>query len=357
MVSVPFDVDTLVFAVFAPILGVIGFWFLQLLFIELQKRMLGKLRHKHEAFCRFTNFIGILFQTVCHALGYTVTHSGIAHFKVTVNYGKVEPKKEKTGVFEWISTSFLLLGPFFIPAGILLLCSYFVVPPQVFNIPRPEAYTFMETLTQFGTALFTFAEGFLRFLSSIDLLNPVHVGFLLLLFFFGMGIRPSYMGEERKEKIDMISDLKNIKNHLIQKPLYLIIFFIIMYLFFYLSLFLNRKWYIAGFILFGWIALIAIIAILLTFLILLLIKATDSIARRWNMLPFLTVPLSYAIARLFFVYFPIDQIETISLLIMLFSTLIVTILLIKYKKTNRFKTASKMKHMKVEDGKKRTPEK
>jgi small-conductance mechanosensitive channel len=226
-----------------------------------------------------------------------------------------------------------------------------------FWIPKPVTYTFIESLTNFGTALSVFAERFFRFLISIDLRNPVHVGFLLLLFFFGMGIRPSYMGEERKEKIDMISDLKNIKNHLIQKPLYLIIFFIIMYLFFYLSLFLNRKWYIAGFIILGWIALIAIIAILLTFLILLLIKATDSIARRWNMLPFLTVPLSYAIARLFFVYFPIDQIETISLLIMLFSTLIVTILLIKYKKTNRFKTVSKMKHMKVEDGKKRTPEK
>jgi hypothetical protein len=231
------------------------------------------------------------------------------------------------------------------------------VPPQVFNILKPEAYTFMESLTQFGTALFTFTEGFLRFLGSIDLLNPVHVGFLLLLFFFGMGIRPSYIGEERKEKINMISDLKNIKNHLIQKPLYLIIFFLFIYLLFYLSLFLGKRWYLAGFILLGWIALIAIIAILLTFLLLLLIKATDMIAPRWNIIPFLTVPVSYVLARLLFLYFPIDQITTISLLIMLLSTLVVTILLIKYKKTNRFKTASKMKHMKVEDGKKRTPEK
>jgi small-conductance mechanosensitive channel len=318
--------------------------------------MLSTLRHRHEPLTRFTNFIGILFQTICHALGYTVTRSGIAHFQVSVNYGKVSPKKEKTGVFEWISTSFLLLGPFFIPAGILLLCSYFVMSTG-FVIPKPVTYTFAESLAQFETALFTFAEGFLRFLGSIDLFNPVHIGFLLLLFFFGMGIRPSYMGEERKEKINMISDLKNIKNHLIQKPLYLLILLLFIYLFFYLSLFLGRRWYLAGFIIFGWIALIAIISILLTFLLLLLIKATDSIARRWNMLPFLTVPFSYTLARLFFLYFPIDQIETISLLIMLFSTLIVTILLIKYKKTNRFKTASKMKHMKVEDGKKRTPEK
>ena len=35
--------------------------------------------------------------------------------------GTVEPKKEKTGVFEWIATSFLLFGPFFIPAGLVLL--------------------------------------------------------------------------------------------------------------------------------------------------------------------------------------------------------------------------------------------
>jgi len=94
MASVPLTIDAFIGAALGPIIGVGIFWFLQLLFIETQKRLLSKLRRRHEAFCRFTNFIGILFQTICHALGYTVTRSGIASFQVTVNYGKVEPKKE-----------------------------------------------------------------------------------------------------------------------------------------------------------------------------------------------------------------------------------------------------------------------
>ena len=95
MANVPLNIDVLFVAALAPILGVVAFWFLQMFFIEIQKRMLSRLRHRHEAFCRFTNYIGILFQTICQALGYTVTRSGIAAFQVTVNYGKVEPKKEK----------------------------------------------------------------------------------------------------------------------------------------------------------------------------------------------------------------------------------------------------------------------
>jgi hypothetical protein len=89
MANIPLNIDSLVGAALAPVLGVIAFWFLQLIFIEIQKRILTKFRHPHEAFCRFTNFIGILFQTICHALGYTVTRSGIATFHVTVKYGTV----------------------------------------------------------------------------------------------------------------------------------------------------------------------------------------------------------------------------------------------------------------------------
>jgi hypothetical protein len=356
MANVPLDIDVLLLAVLAPILGVVAFWFLQLIFIEIQKWMLAKLRHNHEAFCRFTNFVGILFQTICHALGYTVTRSGIASFQVTVNYGKVSPRKEKIGVFAWIANSFLLLGPFFIPAGLVLLLSYIVIG-KGFVFPLPASYTFLESLTNFGGSLFTFAREFLNFLIHIDLFDPLNVGFLLVLLFFGLGIRPSYIGEERKAKIDMIHDLRNIKNHLIQKPLYILVIILVIYAFYFLCLFVQTNWYMALFSVFGWISLTAIIALLLTYLVLLLIKITDAIARWWKTMPFLTLPVSYTCARIFFSYYPTQYVESVSLLVMIVSTSIVTILLIKYKKTNRFKTATKMKHMPVEDGKKRASKK
>lgn len=87
-------VDILIFAPFAPILGVLLFWFIQLLFIESEKYFLSKIRSKHEPLCRFTNFLGILFQTICHTLGYTVTKSGISDFYISVDYEKWHQKKK-----------------------------------------------------------------------------------------------------------------------------------------------------------------------------------------------------------------------------------------------------------------------
>jgi hypothetical protein len=355
MANIPLNIDSLVGAALAPVLGVIAFWFLQLIFIEIQKRILTKFRHPHEAFCRFTNFIGILFQTICHALGYTVTRSGIATFHVTVNYGTVEPKKEKTGVFEWIATSFLLLGPFFIPAGLALLFSVVVIG-NAFVFPAPS-YSFVESLTNFGIIISAFIQRFFNFLIHIDLFNPLHVGFLFVLLFFGLGIRPSYVGEERKAKIDMIHDLKNIFYHLRKKPLYILVIILGLYAFYFLSLFLNQNWYMALFSVFGWISLTAIIALFLTYLLLFLIRSTDHIRGWWKAVSYLTVPVSYVIARIIFLYYPVRQGDSISLLLMLVCTCIVTILLIKYKKTNRFKTATKMKHARVADGKKRSSKK
>ena len=355
MANIPLNIDSLVGAALAPILGVIAFWFLQLIFIEIQKRILTKFRHPHEAFCRFTNFIGILFQTICHALGYTVTRSGIATFHVTVNYGTVEPRKEKTGVFEWIATSFLLLGPFFIPAGLALLFSVVVIG-NAFVFPA-SSYSFVESLTNFGISIITFVQRFFNFLIHIDLFNPLHIGFLFVLLFFGLGIRPSYVGEERKAKIDMIHDLKNIFYHLTKKPLYILVIILGLYAFYFLSLFLKQNWYMALFSVFGWISLTAIIALLLTYLLLFLIKLTDYIRGWWKAVSYLTVPISYVIARIIFLYYPVRQGDSISLLLMIVCTFIVTILLIKYKKTNRFKTATKMKHMRVADGKKRSSKK
>ena len=356
MATVPFDIDALLGAALAPILGVISFWFLQLFFIEVQKRLLSKLRHRHDAFCRFTNFIGILFQTICHALGYTATRSGIASFQVTVNFGKVEPKKEKTGVFEWIVRSFLLFGPFFIPAGLVLLTSYFVIGSG-FSLPTPVQFTFVESLTVFGTSLSSFGTAFVTFLVTMDLFNPVHIGFLFVLFFFGLGIRPSYIGEERKEKIDMVHDLTRIKDHLIQKPIYILVIIGIFYVFYLGSLFLNPAVYLGFCIVLGWMSLTAIIALLLTYVLIGLIKATDMIAPVWKAIPPVTLIVSYVSARVGFLYYPLDNVDSLSLLMMVAITVVITILLIKYKPTNRFKTKTKMKHTRVADGKKRTSKK
>jgi hypothetical protein len=357
MASIPLNIDSLLGGALAPFLAVVGFWFLQLILIEVQKRILNTLRHSHEAFCRFTNFIGILFQTMSHALGYTVTRSGIATFHVTVNYGSVEPKKEKTGVFEWVANSFLLLGPFFIPAGLVLLFSI-VVLGNAFVFPTLVQYTFVESLTVFSGSMTVFAQHVVDFLIHIDLFNPFHVAFLVVLLFFGLGIRPSYIGEDRKSKIDMIHDLKNIGYHLRQKPVYLLAIIIGMYLFYFISLFLSKNWYMALFTVFGWISLTAIIALLLTYLVLLLVKSTNHIGGWWKAVSFIALPVSYIAARILFVYYhPPQPVLSMSLLLMIVSTCIVTILLIKYKKTNRFKTATKMKHMRAEDGKKRASKK
>lgn len=356
MAPVPLNIDAFIGAAIGPLAGVIMFWFLQLLFIEGQKRMLAQLRHRHDALCRFTNFVGILFQSVCHALGYTVTRSGIASFRVTVNYGKVEPKKEKTGVFEWIARSFLLFGPFFIPAGLVLLASYFMIGSG-FSVPPVSDFSFMESLTVFSESISRFGTAFIMFLARVDLFNPVHVGFLFVLLFFGLGIRPSYIGEERKEKIDMIHDLRLIKNHLVQKPVYIFIIILGMYGFYILSLFLNPQVYISVFIVFGWMSLTAILALLLTYLVIVLLRATDEIRPGWKIIPYVSIIVSYILARVFFMYYPVEDVESLSLLIMVVTTVVITILLIKYKRTNRFKTTTKMKHVRVADGKKRTSKK
>ena len=354
--TIPLNIDVLVLATLAPVIGVAVFWFFQLVSIEIQKRILSKLYLRHKAFCRFTNYIGILFQTICQALGYTVTRSGIASFQLTVDYGEVEPKKEKTGLLGWIARSFLLLGPFFIPAGLVLLISYFIIG-KGFVFPMPIYYTFGESLTGFVLSLSLFIKEFVIFLINIDLFNPIHIGFLLVLLFFGFGIRPSYIGEERKEKIDIIHDLKLIKDHLLQKPLYMLAIICFIYIFYLISLFSNPIVYSSVFLIFGWIAFTAIIALLLTYPFLLLIRASDEIRKYWKIVPFLTLVISYIIIRVFFNYYLINQVKSFSLCLMIVVTTLTTILLIKYKRTNRFKTASKMKHMRVADGKKRTSKK
>ena len=341
-------IDIIVFAPLAPLFGVILFWFIQLLFIESQKYLISKIRPKHEPLCRFTNFLGILFQTICHALGYTVTKSGISSFYISINYGKVAPKKEKKGIFEWLSNSFLFIGPFFIPSSLLLICLYFLMSSG-FDTSIPGTviemeYTFAGQMITFGTNLYTFSEGFFGFLFNIDLLHPAHFGFVLLLIFIGMGIRPSHIGEKKREKVGMLYDLKNIKNNILHKPLYLFILFLMSYIFFYVSLLLNQNWYVSLFSIFGWLSIIAIVSLAVTHIILLLIRTTDEIPGYWKFIPYVVILVSYVVMRLVFFFFPADFTNCVSLLVMILSTILSVILLLKYK-TNKFKTKTPMKSL------------
>ena len=349
-------IDIVVFAPLAPIIGLILFWFIQLLFIESEKFLLDKIRPRHEPLCRFTNFLGILFQNINHALGYTVTKSGISDFYISINYGKVAPKKQRKGIYEWISNGFLFVGPFFIPAFLLLLALFFMLN-DAFVITTPSElidikYTFAGQFSTFAVSLHSFSSKFFEFLVNIDLFHPAHFGFIFFMIFLGLGMRPSYIGQEKPEKIDMLYDLKNIWNHIRHKPLYVVILFLISYIFFYLSFFLNQDWYVALFSIFGWVSIISIVALIIGNSILLLIRTTDLIEGRKRLIPYFILPFSYIMIRLLFFYFPIDYINTISLITMILVTALVTYLLIR-PKTNKFKTKLNIKKSKKKDKKKR----
>jgi hypothetical protein len=342
-------IDIMLFAPLATILGVLLFWFIQLLFIQGQKYLLEKIRKKHEPFCRFTNYLGILFQTICQALGYTVTKSGISDIYVSVNYGKVAPKKQKKGIFEWISNAFLFIGPFFLSAFLLLICLFFILK-NGFDTTIPVhllelKYTFGGQLTIFGVNLYEFTASFFNFLVNIDLFHPVHLGFLFLLIFLGLGIRPSYLGEKKIDKIDILYELKNIWQLITYKPAYIVSLFLVSYSFFYLSLLLDKGFYATLFSVFGWLSIISIIALFLSFLILLFIFAIDKIKGRKKIIPYITIPISYILARVLFIYLPTDMDKSMSLIIMILLTILVIYLLMK-PKCDKFKTKKKIKRLK-----------
>jgi len=334
----------------APILGVILFWFIQLLFIESQKFFLDKISHKHPSFLRFTNFLGILFQSICHALGFTVTRSGISEFYISVNYGRVAPKKQKKGIFEWVSNAFLFVGPFFIPAFLIVVLLYFLIPDG-FSIVVPEnlvtlEYTFGGQLTILGISLFNFVNEFLYFLTNLDLFHPAHFGFLILLIFLGLGIRPSHIGEEKKAKVDMIYELRNIWDLISKKPSYLIILLSICYLIFYFSIFLNFGIYVGIFAILGWISIVSIISLVISHIIILFIRTLDQIPKIWRYIPLIALPSTYILSRILFFYLSINEyVRSTSLFIMLFSTFAVTFWLYRGK-SDKFKTIREMKLLK-----------
>lgn len=345
-------VDVLIFAALAPLLGVLLFWFIQIVFIESYKYYLSKIKQNHMPLCRFTNFTGILFQTICHAVGYTTTMSGISHFQINIHEGNVKPKKEKKGIFEWVSNSFLFIGPFFLPPLLLLICLRFLIDPTSFNFSTGTYYSFAAGMNIFGSNLYHFSEGFFSFLATIDLAHPGHLGFLLLLIFLGMGIRPSYIGEDKRRKVDMMYDLSNIKSHIFSKPLYLFLLLLFSYLLYYISLLLNQNWYMALFSIFGWLSIIALVSLVIAHVIVFYIKTTDKLPGMWKFVPFIVLVSSYTVFRIVFLGIPSHVAKTSSLLLMIVLT-VITIVLLLYYKTNTFKTEIKMRKLKVEDGPRR----
>ena len=340
--------DIILFAPLATILGVFLFWFIQLLFIQGQKYLLDKIRKKHTPFCRFTNYLGILFQTICQILGYTVTKSGISDIYVSINYGKAEPKKLKKGISEWVSNTFLFIGPFFIPASLLLICSFFILKTGFNTTISPHLlelkYTFGGQLTIFGSNLYEFTTSFLNFLATIDLFHPVHLGFLFLLVFLGLGIRPSFLGEKKIDRIDILYELKNIWTLISYKPAYIVLLFLICYSFFYLSLLLNQGIYATLFSVFGWLSIISIIALFLSYIVILFIYSIDKIEGKKKILPYIMMPFSYIVVRILFIYITIDMYKSLSLLIMILSTILIIYLLIE-SKGDKFKTKTKIKRL------------
>jgi len=344
-------IDIIVFAPLAPILGVLLFWFIQLLFIESEKYLLLKIRPKHEPLCRFTNFLGILFQTICHALGYTITKSGISDFYISISYGRVAPKKDKKGVFEWIANAFLFIGPFFVPAFLILLCLILTsVNLDVITTSNliEMKYTFAGQLSSFGASLYSFSESFIGLLINIDLLHPGYFGLILFLIFLGMGIRPSYIGEKKQEKVDMLYDLKNIWSLITHRPLYIAILILISYIFFYISLFFKENWYVAFFSILAWLSIISIIAILIANLIIYLIRITDEMPSFWRYVTFFTMPFAYIFSRTVFYFFQNSSSNFLSLFITVLSTITVIFLALRYK-TNKFKSKRTIKLFKKKD--------
>jgi len=344
-------IDIVVFAPLAPILGVLLFWFIKMLFIEGQKFLLEKIRKNHKAFCRFTNFLGVLFQTVCHALGFTVTKSGISDFYISVNYGRVAPKKEKKGIFEWIANAFLFVGPFFIPPVMLLISLFFLLENGFEAATSAHLietqYTLGGQFTLFGTNLYNFSASFLKFLcTKLDLFHPAHLGFFLLMILLGLGIRPSYLGEKKVNKVDLLYDLKNIWDLITHKPLYVALLFIASYLFFYASLLLDQGYYVVLFSIFGWLSIISIVSIFISYLIIALIYFTDKMQGFKKTVVFLIIPVSYIFSRILFFYIKTDMALGISLAIMLFSTMFVIYLFLR-PKGDKLKTKKLIKWFKA----------
>jgi len=192
-------------------------------------------------------------------------------------------------------------------------------------------FTFADNFISFGINLYNFSYGFLTFLFNIDLLNPLHLGFLILLIIMGLGIRPSFINEKTYEKVDMIYDLKNIRNNILHKPVYIFLLILSSYILSYISIITTYNFFISLFTLLGWLSIISIISISITHMILLLIKFCDDIKGKLKIIPYLIIPISYIFIRLIFFYYPRSNQNSISLIFTIFVTVTVIIILLRKK--------------------------
>ena len=329
-------IDTFIIAPLAPVAGIVLFWFIQLLFAESLKVLLREIWENHKAFCRFSNFVALFFQSLSHALGYTLTGIGVGEFSLSVKDAKVSPKKEKKGLPMFLANLFLVLGPFFIPPLIVFL----IYLPFFPGFTLQECYTFSTSLISFGSLLQQFGINFLKFLFYLDLSNPFHIIFLIIFLLVGLGIRPSFIEEEEK-RVGMVDDLLRVKDLVSSHPYFIIALLVSLYIVFYVLYFLNLPFYVLIFSFFGWLSIISITSLLLAHFIVFLVLASDRLPSFKRFLPFSLLIISYTLYRFIFYLTKSDLALPLSNIFSLATTFVAVFLVLRFE-TNKLKMEKEM---------------
>ena len=335
-------IDTFFFAPFAPFMSAVLFWIFQLLVVESMKYGLSKIWNTHTAFCRFSNFLGILFQALAHAAGYTLTGIGVSEFSISVNDSKVSPKKEKEGFYAWFANAFLALGPFFIPP-FMVFCILLASGSIHLNLSKDVTYTFAGMMLQFSSTLADLSYGFVKLVASLDLFNPFHLAFLIILIATGLGIRPSYI-EGGAKKLSILHDLYMIKNLLVNHPKYLLIVLATFYLFFLVTYWLHIPLYATLFSVLAFLSIIAIISMFFVHFLILILYTSDKLHSYKRFVPIFVPLISYVPLRLVFVNFDFGL--TLSLVLSLLITVVTCVLIIRGV-TNKLKRLERLSRSKV----------
>lgn len=332
--------DTLIIAPLAPLAGLLIFWFIQLLFAESLKVLMREIWENHKAFCRFSNFVALLLQSISHVLGYVLTGIGVGEFSLSVKDTKISPKKEKRGAPLFFADIFLAFGPFFVPPLIIFLI-YLPFHLTVFqNINPGGCYTFSASLISFGYTLQRFGIDFIGFLLYLDLLNPFHLFFLLIFLLIGLGIRPSFIEEEEK-RFSMLNDISKIKNLILSHPYFILATFVLLYVIFYILYFLDLPFYVLIFSFFGWLSIISISSLLLAHFVVFLIWAGDRLPSLKRYLPLMLPICLYIFYRFVFYVIYVDLFLPLSNVMTLVTTFLAVIAILKYE-TNKLKTDKEM---------------
>ena len=329
-------IDTFLLAPFAPLLGLLLFWFTQLILSESLKHLMRKIWNKHRAFCRFSNFIALLFQSISHALGYTLTGTGVGEFSVSVSGAKVEPKREKKGFALFVADLFLVMGPFFIPPVLIFLILLPFLSIQV----QGSCGSFSSCFISFGSMLQGFGLQFLGLLANLDMFNPFHIIFLIIILMVGLGIRPSFI-ESEERRVGMIEDLAKIKEMICSHYIFIILILLLFFSIYYLSYFSGINIYTLMVSFLGWLSLISVISLLLAHILVLLIISSDRVGGMRGYLLFLIPIVSYLICRSIFHVtnygLSIPTSNAISIIVTLF-----TVILVFKVKTNKLKIGEEM---------------